>query len=525
MKLSNLLTSLTLESDRSPMVQGIPDSAPGADPEILSLHYRSQDVTPGGLFVAIRGLTADGHDFAGDAVRRGAVAVVAETPVHVPAAVVRVSDSRRALADLAAAFYSHPSDGLTVIGVTGTNGKTTVTYLIESILSAAGHRTGVIGTVNIRYPGTAMDSSRTTPESLDIQRHLSRMRAVGCTHAILEAASHGIALDRLAQIRFDVAAFTNLTQDHLDFHRDMERYWAAKRRLFTDLLRHGPKAQAAVAVINRDDARGRELFDSLTGPKLSFGHAPDCDVHPVRHRSDLRGIRATLSTGGGAVAITSKMVGHHNLENMLCAAGVAVALGIPTEIIASGIEGAAAAPGRLEPVRDPSGRFVFVDYAHTPDALENVLNALNAVKTRHLICVFGCGGDRDRQKRPLMGAIAVRLSDLAVVTSDNPRSEPPLSIIDDILKGIDDSADTAPSGMNQPSGSGRPCFLVEPDRRKAIHIALSEAAAGDIVLIAGKGHERYQIVGDRTLHFDDREEAMAVLQQSVQFSAGATTPR
>jgi UDP-N-acetylmuramyl-tripeptide synthetase len=522
-KLSSLLASLTLESNDSPVMERIPVS--GGDPEILSICYRSQDITPGGLFVAIRGLTADGHDFAGDAVRRGAVAVVAETPVDVPATVVRVSDSRRALADLAAAFYNHPSDGLTVIGITGTNGKTTVTYLIESILSAAGHRTGVIGTVNIRYPGIVEDSVRTTPESLDIQRHLSRMQTVGCTHAILEAASHGIALDRLAQTRFDVAAFTNLTQDHLDFHGDMERYWAAKKRLFTDLLRNGPKAQSAAAVINRDDARGRELFGTLTGPKLSFGHDPDCDVHLVRHRSDLRGIRASLSTTAGPVAFASEMVGRHNLENMLCAAGVAVALGIPTKIIASGIERAAAAPGRLEPVKDPSGRFIFVDYAHTPDALENVLKALKALKKGRLICVFGCGGDRDRRKRPLMGAIAVNLSDLAVVTSDNPRSEAPLSIIEDIVKGIDGSADTASNAVDRPSGDERPFYIVEPDRRKAIHIALSEAMAGDIVLIAGKGHERYQIVGDRTLHFDDREEAMAVLKQSLQFSAGATTPR
>jgi UDP-N-acetylmuramyl-tripeptide synthetase len=225
------------------------------------------------------------------------------------------------------------------------------------------------------------------------------------------------------------------------------------------------------------------------------------------------------------VEFASEMVGHHNLENMLCAAGVAVALGIPSEIIASGIERAAAAPGRLEPVTDPSGRFIFVDYAHTPDALENVLKALKALKKGRLICVFGCGGDRDRQKRPLMGAIAVNLSDLAVVTSDNPRSEAPLSIIEDIVKGIDGSADTASNAPDRPSGDERPVYIVEPDRRKAIHIALSEAMAGDIVLIAGKGHERYQIVGDRTLHFDDREEAMAVIQQSLQFSSGATTSR
>lgn len=523
MKLSEILTSL------APIGSGV-DGVPvfeddDMDPVIGSIHYDSREVMPGGLFVAIPGFKVDGHDFADDAVERGAVVIVAEKPVDVPAAVIRVSDSRKAMAAISAAFFDNPGETLTVIGITGTNGKTTVTYMIESVLKTAGHQVGVIGTINYRYAGKTVDSSRTTPESLDLQRILSEMREAGVTHVILEVASHGIDLHRIDFIDFDVATFTNLTQDHLDYHGDMDHYWACKQRLFTEFLRNGPKSGTATAVINRDDARGKELYSRLPDPKLSVGREPDCDVRAIRFSSDLNGIAATISVPGGKLDLKTRLVGHYNLENLLCAAGTAVALDVPSAFIAEGLNRAPSAPGRLEAVADPSGRFVYVDYAHTPDALENVLNALNAVKTRRLICVFGCGGDRDRRKRPLMGGTANRLSDLTVVTSDNPRSEAPMTIIQDILEGIEAPAEAVLSAEDWQHAPFKTGIVVEPDRRSAIRLAILAADPGDIVLIAGKGHETYQIVGNRTLPFDDRKEAMAFIQQHLTLSAGRATPR
>lgn len=525
MKLSEILTSLASAGVGSP-VDGAPVSADfDVNPVIGSIHYDSREVMPGGLFVAIPGFKVDGHDFVKNAVERGAVAVVAEKSVNIPAAVIPVSNSRKAMAAVSAAFFDHPSEALTVVGITGTNGKTTVTYLVESVLKAAGHRVGVIGTVNYRYPGKTVDSSRTTPESLDLQRILSEMRAAGVTHVVLEVASHGIDLHRIDFIRFDVATFTNLTQDHLDYHGNMDHYWACKQRLFTDFLRKGPKSETATAVINRDDARGKDLYSRLPDPKLSVGRASDCDIRAIRYSSDLKGIAAAISVPGGELDVTTQLVGYHNLENLLCAAGTASALKVPPAVIAEGLTCSQTAPGRLEPVADPSGRFVYVDYAHTPDALENVLNALIAVKRRRLICVFGCGGDRDRRKRPLMGGIATRLSDLTVVTSDNPRSETPMTIIQDILEGIDAPTEAVLSAEDWHHAPQRNGIVIEPDRRGAIRLAILAADPGDIVLIAGKGHETYQIVGDRTLPFDDREEAMAIIQQHLTLSAGRATPR
>lgn len=501
------------------------DGSAASDSEIQSIHYDSRTVAPGGLFVAIPGFAVDGHDFVSDAVARGATAVVVEKAVAAPAAVIPVTDARRALAAVSAAFHGYPSREMTVIGITGTNGKTTVAYLVESVLAAAGIPVGVIGTINYRYPGTVVESSRTTPESLDLQRILAEMKRVGVTHVVLEAASHGIDLHRLDHIEFDVAVFTNLTQDHLDYHGDMDRYWRCKERLFTELLRTGAKTRTATAVINRDDPRGDALFEQLPDPKLSVGRKNHCGIRPVHYSGDLNGITATIAIAGGELSVATRLVGHHNLENLLCAAGCASALGITPAVIAKGLNRATVVPGRLEAVDDPAGRYVYVDYAHTPDALENVLTALSRLKTRRLICVFGCGGDRDRRKRPLMGAIATRLSDLVVVTSDNPRSEPPMTIIQDILEGIEASQHpilSADDWARSPQPTG---VVVEPDRRSAIRLALEAAEAADTVLIAGKGHETYQIVGDRTLPFDDRKTAEAVVRESLTFSAGkAPTP-
>jgi len=484
----------------------------GEGPEVGSLHYRSQEVRPGGVFVAMRGLAADGHDFIDDALDRGAVAVVAQSTVARRTAVVAVPDTRRALAELAAAFYGHPSAQMTVVAVTGTNGKTTTTYLIESILERAGLRVGVIGTINTRYGGTTFPNPVTTPESLDLQRILADMRAAGVTHVVLEASSHAIDLARIHCCWMDAAVFTNLSQDHLDYHGDMRAYWNAKKRLFTDYLPSGPKAEQAVAVINTDSPHGSELADRLTGRIVRVGTAGACSVRGERMRCSLQGIRGSIDVGGHPVEVGSPLVGRHNVENILCAAGAATALGVAPEAIAAGIASLACVPGRLERVQGRGGRFVYVDYSHTPDALENALSALRPLSSGRIVCVFGCGGDRDRTKRPIMGTIAARLSDLAVVTSDNPRSEAPQAIIEEILPGVraQGLVQVAPDQLGAMAGGK--AFAAEPDRRRAIEAAIRAAQPGDMVLIAGKGHETYQVLGKRTIHFDDREEAARVLE-------------
>jgi len=480
---------------------------------VKALHYQSRDVGPGGVFFAIPGLAVDGHDYIDDACQQGATAVVAEKPVAPGVPVLQVANSRMALAQAAAAYYGHPSRDLTVIGLTGTNGKTTVSYLIENMLSQAGLAAGVIGTVSYRYGDREVPASRTTPESLDLQRILADMHQHGVTHVVMEVASHGLDLHRVDACWFDVAAFTNLTQDHLDFHGDMERYWASKKSLFTRLLPLGPKADHAMAVINRDNPRGRLLADEIAEvrPTVTFGTSTDNQVWPDVKRSDLTGMEAILHTPRGPFTMTSPLVGQHNLENILTATGCGIALDLPLEAIQAGIAATTAVPGRLEPVADPGGRFIYVDYAHTPDALENVLRALDALRQGRLICVFGCGGDRDRRKRPLMGEIAARMSDLTVVTSDNPRTEDPLSIIEDALVGVRRAAPQAYTLDNVRRPSGQRGHIVLPDRREAIGLAISVAEPGDTVLIAGKGHETYQIIGRTTIPFDDREEARQAL--------------
>ncbi len=482
----------------------------GEGPEVGSLHYSSRTVTPGGIFVALRGLKADGHEFVGEALARGAVAVVAEREVAAAVPRIIVPSTRRALAELSARFYGDPSAALTVTAVTGTNGKTTTAFLIESMLQAAGRRTGLIGTIETRYADRTRPSPVTTPESLDLQRILSEMRAAGTTHVVLEASSHAIDLFRIHACRMDVAVFTNLSQDHLDYHGDMAAYWAAKKRLFTEHLASGPKAGRATAVINTANAYGRELAGELQGKVLRVGTAQGGAVQAAETACSLNGVRGTLILPGGRIAFDSPLVGRHNIENILCAAGAAVALEIPAEAIRAGIAALAHVPGRLEQVGRGSTRHVFVDYSHTPDALENTLAALRAIGAPRIICVFGCGGDRDRKKRPIMGAIAARLSELAVVTSDNPRSEPPEAIIAEIVPGLR-RAGAVESDMEAAGGAKR--FIVEPDRRRAIATALAAARPGDTVLIAGKGHETYQIIGPQTIHFDDREEAAAALEK------------
>lgn len=486
------------------LIDGPPSES---DMEIGSLHYRSGEVQPGGVFVAIAGTAADGHDFIPDAVNRGAIAVVAEKSVDTQSDLFRVTNTRKALSALAHGYFGQPSHDLTVIGITGTNGKTTVTYLIESILATAGIETGVIGTINYRFAGRTFGNPVTTPESLELQHIMRRMADAGVTHVVMEVSSHAMAMHRVDHCRLDLGVFTNLSQDHLDYHGTMDAYWDCKKRLFTDHLQVGPKKERAVAVINRVQSWGRELYDMLPGRRLSVGNSPGDDIQLTNARFDLSGVAGSLRLPGGELDFESRLVGRHNLENIFCAAGAAAALGIPSDRIKAGIEGLAWVPGRLEPIPNPHGIFVYVDYAHTPDALKNALFSVKELARGRIICIFGCGGDRDKGKRPQMGAIASELSDLAIVTSDNPRTEPPGAIINEIVAGIRRSTRKAYTPEQAGRISDLKGYTVVADRRAAIALGLSAARRGDTILIAGKGHETYQIVGKETLSFDDKQVA------------------
>ena len=501
---------------------------PNADPsdsDISSIHYRGQEVQPGGMFVAVEGQTADGHDFIGQALKKGAVVIVlqkdpAPTLLNADLAatangrpiIIQVPDTRTALADLSACFFSYPSAGMYLIGVTGTNGKTTVAYLIESILLKAGFKVGVIGTINYRYANKTFPNPMTTPESLDLQRILSEMLHQGVTHVVMEASSHAMDLYRIKDCWLDAAVFTNLSQDHLDFHGDMQSYWSSKKSLFTEYLNRGPKKESAVAVINCSDPKGAELADMLSRPIIRTGSAPACEIKAETSRYQLVGTNGRVTTPQGSFDFKTPLVGTHNVENILSAAGAAAALNIAPDTIKAGIEALVAIPGRLESIENTSGRFVYVDYAHTPDALENAASALKAIAPARIICVFGCGGDRDKEKRPLMGAIVARLCDLSVVTSDNPRSEDPAAIIDQILPGIRQAQVVQYSARDLKTGYDKKGYIVEPDRRRAIELAIKVSRPDDAVLIAGKGHETYQIIGKKRIDFDDREEARKALR-------------
>lgn len=484
---------------------------PGCNPEISTLTNRAQDVQPGDLFVAIKGFSTDGHDYIEQAVAQGAAAIVCEKAVPSDVATIIVEDTRKALAQLAAEYYRHPSADLMVIGITGTNGKTTTSYLIESILQAAGFSVGVIGTINYRYGGNVFDNPVTTPESIDLQRMLSEMRSAGVTHVVMEVSSHALDLHRVHRCHFDLAVFTNFTQDHLDYHKDMEHYWACKRKLFMELLPASKGKTKHRAVLNVAVPKGLELAREVNYPFLSCGEGMGNDLNAVTAQFDLHGTSARISSPQGELDILSPLVGRHNLENIINAMGTGMALEIPPETIVAGIESVENVPGRLERVPNAHRRFVYVDYAHTPDALENSLLALRALTADRIICVFGCGGDRDRDKRPKMGAIAGRLSDLMVVTSDNPRTEPPLGIIKEIVAGIVGTCDHKYDLVDLTHGFQAKGYVVVDDRREAIELAVMVSRPGDTILIAGKGHEPYQVVGRQKFPFDDRLEAHTAL--------------
>jgi UDP-N-acetylmuramoyl-L-alanyl-D-glutamate--2,6-diaminopimelate ligase len=465
------------------------DAAGAADVEVTALALDDRQVRPGTVFFCVRGFTRDGHDFAAAAAARGAVALVVDHPLGLGVPEVLVEDVRAAMAPAAARLHGDPTAALRTIGVTGTNGKTTTAYLVRALLEAAGHRTGLLGTVKSVVGGIDHEVARTTPEAIDLQATFAAMRAAGDTHCVLEVSSHALALGRADAIHWAAAIFTNLTQDHLDFHPTMEDYFAAKCRLFFD-------GRPQVAVVDVDDPYGARLARELDGVTavVTFGiDAAGADLRATGVRSDFAG--STFSAGG--LRLHSPLPGRFNVLNVLGAVAAARALGVGDDTIVAALPQIGRVPGRFESIDEGQGFALLVDYAHTPDSLENVLAAARPLAAGKLVCVFGCGGDRDRGKRPQMGAIAARLADHTIVTSDNPRSEDPEAIVAEVLAGIDE----------------RDGVEAIVDRRAAIARAVELAAVGDVVVVAGKGHEQGQeFEGGRKLPFDDATVAREALR-------------
>jgi UDP-N-acetylmuramoyl-L-alanyl-D-glutamate--2,6-diaminopimelate ligase len=469
------------------------------DPDVLGIAYDSRRVKPRDLFVCVRGFQRDGREFLPDAVARGAVAAMVEEealPGVRPLPAVVVPSPRIGMARAATALADYPSRALALVGVTGTNGKTTTTYLVESILRAAGWKTGVLGTIGCRIGTKMVPVGHTTPEAPDLQALLRQMVEAEVRAASMEVSSHALALGRTLGCEFDVGVFTNLTQDHLDFHPDLEDYFQSKARLFTEYPRDSEKP--FTAVINWDDPFGVRLAEQSRGGVTTYGTGERAGLRATAVTAAPARIEYTLTGEGTSHRVRLPIGGLFNVSNSLAAIGAARALGIEWEAILDGLAGAVGVPGRFEPVAEGQPFSVIVDYAHSPDGLENVLASARALAPRRLAVVFGCGGDRDRTKRPLMGGIGARLADRVYLTSDNPRSEEPEAILRDIQAGI---------ALEQRSRTS-----VEPDRRAAIFAAVAEAGEGDIVVIAGKGHETYQIFPTGTVHFDDREVAREAIR-------------
>ena len=465
------------------------------DLDISGIAYSSSLVEPGNIFVAIRGLKADGHDFIPEAKQKGATAIVSERqkPEELDLTWIQVPDAREALALISASFYGHPALRLKTIGITGTKGKTTVSYILEAILQAAGLNPGVIGTVDSRWNNERFPAPRTTPEAPDIQKVLRQMVDSGVTHCVLEVSSHSLELKRVLGIGFDLAIFTNLSGEHLDYHQTMENYFEAKKKLF--FLNH--KRQASI--VNIDDIWGQKLISELPMRTITFGFRPEALVRVESFEIVGREMKAQVSYPGGRLNFKTKLIGRHNLYNILAAISAALVLGISPQAIVKGISQLESIPGRLEFVPNSLGLSVVVDYAHTDNALENLLLAVRSLNPARIILIFGCGGDRDRSKRPRMGEVAAHLADWTIITSDNPRSEDPEKIIKDIEQGF-----LKVGSKNYESIS---------DRRSAIQKALAMAAPGDFVVIAGKGHETYQIFKDQTIPFSDYETAREMIKK------------
>jgi UDP-N-acetylmuramoyl-L-alanyl-D-glutamate--2,6-diaminopimelate ligase len=476
--------------------QGLSPAQAALQRPCAGVTHDSRRVTPGTIFVALRGLKIDAVEFAPQAIAAGAAAIISEGEPRSVAGVpwITVSDARLALAHLAAEFNRHPSHDMRVIGITGTNGKTTTGYLASAILEAAGIKTGLMGTVLYRMGDREFEATRTTPEAPDVQAYMREMLATGCHACVMEVSSHALALRRVDGIRFAAGIFTNLTRDHLDFHAGMDDYFAAKRRLFEMLPDDAP------AVINVDDPRGASLVDIVRRP-ITYGMTKVANVTPGSVLYSLTGLQFDIRSRRGSIRVRSKLVGKPNVYNILAAVAATSELDVPIKAIEDGLEGLAGVPGRFEIASGPADDVtVVVDYAHTDDALRNLLETARPLAVRRLITVFGAGGDRDRTKRPLMGMVAARLSDIVVITSDNPRGEDPNRIIEEVKRGAD--SETRQSGAH---------VVIRPDRRDAIVHAVGMADPGDVVLVAGKGHEKYQETGGRTVTFDDVEVAREAL--------------
>jgi UDP-N-acetylmuramoyl-L-alanyl-D-glutamate--2,6-diaminopimelate ligase len=505
MKLKDLIKGMDMTGCRGNM-----------DTEIRGIAYNSKKVNPGYMFAAVKGTAMDGHSFIPEAIGQGASAILVSRPLRPPqgTAVIQVQDVRMAMGQIAARMSGNPSHKLHLVGITGTNGKTTITYILEAIIKAAGKKPGVIGTVNYRYPGVTKPAPTTTPESVDIHQMLAEMKTRGVTHVFMEVSSHALDQKRVAGARFEQALFTNLSQDHLDYHADMEDYFLAKKKLFTEVLTgkweldREKHTTPGVSVINMDDYYGRILMKE--SPGRTIGYALE-NQHPnVRGkilRLDEKGLEIEIKTENEKFIIKSPVLGRHNATNLLAAVASAIEMRMDSQTIKKGVAALKSVPGRLEPIKNNKGILVLVDYAHSPDALKKALSASRELCQGRLILVFGCGGDRDRTKRPQMGEVAGRKADLVVVTSDNPRSEDPKGIIEEIMPGIEISG---AGNISDLAKAEKGCLVLE-DREKAIQMAVKAARRGDVVLIAGKGHEDYQIIGDRKIQLDDRELAEKAL--------------
>ena len=499
-----------VEADRvqiGELVTSLPQAVSTGDPhlEIGGIAYDSRQVKPGDLFVCIRGFSVDGHRFADEALARGAVSLVieksADIALDIEVPIIQTEDSREALALLSAKFYDHPSRKLRLIGVTGTNGKTTTTYLIKSILDGAGHKVGLVGGVGNQIGDRLLPTERTTPESLDLQRLFHEMVMAGCDYAVMEVSSHAISLARTRGSEFDIGVFTNLSQDHLDFHSNLEDYFETKASFFTSLEADASKTGKA-AILNLDDECGVEIARRAMVPVVSYGTAPEAMYRATDIQIEPTGLDYRLTCPEGDFPVRLPITGYFNVYNSLAALGATVTAGITVDQAVRGLAWAKAVPGRLEAVDVGQSFTVLVDYAHTPDGLQNALQAVRGLASRRSIVVFGCGGDRDKTKRPLMGEVAGKMADVVIVTSDNPRSEDPWAICEAVAQGLRRTIGDKP-------------YEIIVDRREAIYHAVELAKPSDIILIAGKGHETEQIIGDRIIHFDDREEATRAIQKRL----------
>ena len=472
------------------------------DCTVTSITDDSRAVIPGSLFVAVRGERVDGHQFVSQAIAAGAVAVIAQESVNAGLLpIVRVADSRKALGLVGSRFYGDPSAHLTMVGVTGTNGKTTTTYLCKALLEGVGRNVGLMGTVAYQIGSETIPATHTTPGALEFQGLLAKMRRAGLDSVVMEVSSHALAMDRTVGCEYDAAVFTNLTQDHLDYHRTMEEYFQAKLRLFTGLGQGRKRGQRAI--INMDDPRGGQIRQACAVPAWGYAVQGRAELKAERVRLSMNGTAFTAATPAGTFAIESRLVGEHNVYNLLGAIGVALHAGASCDQVRESVSRVNSVPGRFESVVAGQDFMVVVDYAHTEDALVRLLTAAQAIKTERIITIFGCGGDRDRGKRPKMGQAAVFFSDIVVLTSDNPRTEDPMAILREVEVGVREA-------LQQRSQVE---YHLVPDRREAIRMAVRLARTGDIVLIAGKGHEDYQIIGTTKIHFDDREVAREAIGQ------------